>query len=776
MPLLAVLAFSAAAAVQPSSYETVWREARLVEERGDRAGAMAKLDEALRRAGASDEPGVWKLRIQKAMWLADVGKTDESALILAQPLPPKLKGSEVAARHLFAEAMLAFYSGKGDPMALLEKARIAARNMPAVLAEILRVTGTEAAGREAIRLAKQSGDQFLVMKAESGLVQTLGSLGRFGEAAELGDQLLPRLERARMQKTLARHYGNLGWIYSALGNYDRAAELLSKSIAEAERVQYVDILTWYSTLASVHVDRRDWAAAERDALRVISLTEKKPRPARGDAYASLARAYLETGRLAEARKALATATNNSYSRVIAARIDIAAGAHDAAQKKLLAILESGADLEAQGQLARVYAISRQTSLARQAFATAASLVNKARPDKSASADARLSFFNTAKELFDNYVDFLVATNRAEEALLITETSRAQMLEEARDVEANRKLDLRAIARARNATILCYWLGHENSYVWTITGGGVQLQHLRKRAEIEAAVARYSQLITSSGGTLDRIGGRGHSLYQMLVGAANIPAGSRVVIIPDGALHTLNFETLVTPQKRYWINDVTLANASSLQILARGARPAPASPTLLLVGNPPQADPAFPPLPKAADEIARIQKRFGARAKALTGSAATPAAYVAASPAGFDFVHFTAHGTANRVRPLDGAVILGREKDGDYRLVAREIAKQPLAARLVTISSCHGAGATTYAGEGLVGLAWAFLYAGADQVVAALWAVSDTAAPKLMDDLYAGINARRDPAVALRDAKLALIRATNSPHQHPRYWAPFVIYQ
>jgi CHAT domain-containing protein len=239
---------------------------------------------------------------------------------------------------------------------------------------------------------------------------------------------------------------------------------------------------------------------------------------------------------------------------------------------------------------------------------------------------------------------------------------------------------------------------------------------------------------------------------------------------------LNFETLVVPGQtpRYWIEDVVLSSASSLQLLGRGAGANAAAPKMLIVGNPPPADAAFPPLKKAGEEIQRVQKQFAGRATVLAGSRATPAEYVAAKPQAFDYVHFVAHGIASQARPLDSAVILGPDKDRNYRLVARKIADTPLSARLVTISSCYGAGSATYAGEGLVGLAWAFLHAGADQVVAALWAVNDTAAPKLMEAMYAGLRGGKEPAVALRDAKLRLLRSRTA-HQQPMFWAPFVVY-
>jgi CHAT domain-containing protein len=93
---------------------------------------------------------------------------------------------------------------------------------------------------------------------------------------------------------------------------------------------------------------------------------------------------------------------------------------------------------------------------------------------------------------------------------------------------------------------------------------------------------------------------------------------------------------------------------------------------------------------------------------------------------------------------------------------------------VTVSSCVGAGRRAYQGEGLVGLAWAFLRAGAHQVIAALWEVNDAATPQLMDAMYASIRAGNDPAAALRVAKLKLIHSGGVARK-PLYWAPFVLY-
>src|SRR5205807_7011393 len=105
---------------------------------------------------------------------------------------------------------------------------------------------------------------------------------------------------------------------------------------------------------------------------------------------------------------------------------------------------------------------------------------------------------------------------------------------------------------------------------------------------------------------------------------------------------------------------------------------------------------------------------------------------------------------------------------------KDVMDHSLHADLVTVSACRTAGARTYAGEGLVGFTWAFFQAGAHNVIAGLWDVSDDSTPKLMDKLYAGLSAGKAPAEALRDAKLMLLRS-NKPYSLPYYWAPFQLY-
>jgi CHAT domain-containing protein len=162
--------------------------------------------------------------------------------------------------------------------------------------------------------------------------------------------------------------------------------------------------------------------------------------------------------------------------------------------------------------------------------------------------------------------------------------------------------------------------------------------------------------------------------------------------------------------------------------------------------------------------------------AIAGVQATPATYLASNPAQYAYIHFVSHAVANRIVPLDSAIVLSKSgaDENSFKLYARDIIQHPLDAKLVTISACYGNGTRFYAGEGLVGLTWAFMHAGAHSVIGALWEVSDESTPRLMDGLYQGIEAGDSPAASLRKAKLALLHS-QSRFSLPFYWATFQIY-
>jgi CHAT domain-containing protein len=256
-------------------------------------------------------------------------------------------------------------------------------------------------------------------------------------------------------------------------------------------------------------------------------------------------------------------------------------------------------------------------------------------------------------------------------------------------------------------------------------------------------------------------------------ASRLKSGMRVVIVPDGALHGLNFETLLVTgdNPHYWLDDAMVTVAPSLGILLTGSSSSTASLGALIVGDPVYKGTEYPDLPSAGPEIRRVNALFPKDTVVLTQQNAKLDAYKSARPELFSLIHFSAHVDANAQSPLDSAIILSPSDKG-MRLYARDVMASRLNANLVTVSGCRSSGSGTLSGEGMVGFAWAAFQAGARNAVTSLWAVDDESTADLMDHFYGEVNKGRSYAEALRDAKREML---HSAHPKPYYWAPFQLY-
>jgi CHAT domain-containing protein len=403
-------------------------------------------------------------------------------------------------------------------------------------------------------------------------------------------------------------------------------------------------------------------------------------------------------------------------------------------------------------------------------------------------ELRMSFLSTGIEVYGDYIDFLIRHRKPSDALNQAELSRARTLAEGlaptngATSRASPSVPPQQIAQKLNASLLFYWIGQKNSYVWVITPVKTSYFKLSPASVIDPVLADYRRALLTMHDAQDDGSAEGRRLYAMLVEPAKklVPPGSRVVILPSENLYGLNFETLIVPdpQPHFWIEDVILTTGSSLTMLAASAtQTPPKDKSLFLVGDTKPPNPPFAPLPQAAEEMKQVRKYFPrAQTRILEGERATPTAFLKSNPEQFSYLHFVTHGTASHTRPLESAVILSQDGDS-YKLYASDIVQHRLNANLVTISACNGAGTRAYSGEGLVGLSWAFLRAGAHNVIGALWEVSDASTPQLMDAFYGELFQGKDTATALRNAKLGLLRSSDpdSVFRKPFYWAPFQLY-
>jgi CHAT domain-containing protein len=654
----------------------------------------------------------------------------------------------------------------------------------------------------ALTAARESKDSFKEASALLDLGWSALQQEHYDEMMEWSDAAYKLAAAIGAERIAQTALGNEGWAYYKLGEHEKALNLLVDARHRAHNIgATTDEATWLTTSGYIYLDAQDFEKAEQNYKQALDLAQQTTKQDVIDALVSLALVSERSGKLDQARDyadqtiALVPRDGNRLDVLypLLVKGHVAARSHDTQHaEKIYREIEQDPKShvflkwEAEHSLAQLYEDENQPQPADREYRAALSTFETARSSLKGEA-LQLPFPSNALGIYDDYIHFLVSKGKTAEALQVAEYSRGRTLAEGLGrlqkgtTFKPDALHLPDTARRGGGTILFYWLGEKQSYLWVITAQKTSLFTLPPKSEIDPVVRRYRKALSEQQEFLPAVDDDGRALYRTLVMPAkpSLAKNAKVIIIPDGSLNTLNFETLIVPDPtpHYWIEDVTVADGNSLRLLAASRAAERRTPSLLLLGNAIAPNPDYPELRKASAEMESIEKNFSPpQEKIFARDSATPTAYLSGKPEQFSYIHFVAHGTASRTSPLDSAIVLSKSgtEDDSFKLYARDIIHHPLHAELVTISTCYGAGARAYTGEGLVGLSWAFLRAGAHNVIGALWEVSDVSTPQLMDELYGELAKGKTPDVALRNAKLKLLRSSTA-FRKPFYWAPFQLY-
>jgi CHAT domain-containing protein len=782
---------------------------------GDLTQAQDEAHRECQRFGSNAE-WAWKFRTLEARAVHQQGHYPEALKILKSAPAPSDPDLVIPILALEGEAYAKTHNFPESGRALNDATMLCATSVSANCGYVLKARGLLATERSespsaehffelTLAFARSHGDALLECYAL--LNQGYESLaeGRFDEAidrSETAYQIAKTLGARRLELITQL---NIAWAHYKLGDSERALELSTESVILAAQLGDVrDQENELTNIGYILMDARKFDLAAQSFQQALGLA--RGINAKEDVYNALrvlARLSLQTGDSANARQyaqqALEIARQDGnhldelYPMLIEGQIAARDGNATEAETTFLRVEHDTScpvflKWEAEHSLARLYEDEQHADAADKEYRLALATFEGARADVR-HEDSQISFLTNAARIYDDYVHFLVTRGKTDDALRWADYSRARSLAEGLGLLAKGglvgppALDARQIARRAGGTLLFYWLGEKQSYLWAITAQKSSLFTLPAGKEIDDALRRYSEALKVQD-VLASADKGGLALYQTLIGPARglVKKDAKVFVIPDGRLNNLNFETLLVPEANapearvhFWIEDVTIANASSLRVLAAvRAGNEKHDRSLLLVGDSVAPNDEYRELPLAAAQMKSVAIHFSA-AKILTREKATPSAYVGSGPENFSYIHFVAHGTASRVSPLDSAIVLSKDgaEDNSFKLYARDIIRHPLRAELVTVSACYSAGERSYSGEGLVGLSWAFLRAGAHNVVAALWDVSDASTAQLMDSFYDELNKGASADAALRTAKLSLLRGKE--FHNPFYWAPFQLY-
>jgi CHAT domain-containing protein/Tfp pilus assembly protein PilF len=782
---------------------------------GDLSKAHQDSEEAYRSFESSRPDWAAAFRIELGKVLIYQGESGTAMQLLQQPLPTQPNLEFQVRRNIFlsiAEAQLGHLDQAEQP--LQEAERLCHEG--ALHAEVSNARGlidlnkgkldeAERAFKSGLAGASLSGDRFL----QTGTLMNLGvvalqeehyedALVRFGDASTLARSIGAKL-------LLEKAVGNIGFVYYKTGDFQRSLtnfkEVEKQAAGLGSAIDQVRALS-YAGLTEYRLGNFDAARLlyER-SLALAQSIQNQEEILDAHVYLGLLLLRLNHPDAAEVhiRETNSIAGTRRYDRTGLRLMLLEALLFDkredkpTAIKTLLDLHEHAAGVpsmrwEAESTLAHIYMNAGRPEDSGRWFQRSIETFRRERSSLK-NVESTLPFLENANDIYADYTEFLINQHRPDEALNVVDASRAEALADGlhlsqpQQEKLSKQLNPKAIAARLKTTILVYSLRPKTSYLWAITPTRQQFYTIAGSETILPQIQLQTKMILASKDLLSQPTAPGQSLYNELVKPAEglIKKGSRVFIVGDDALSSLNFETLQTPGEgsHYWIEDVTITNAKSLQLLSVKENKAAqfVDKRILLMGDPVYQKHQYAELLNASTEITKIASHFSVDHRTvLTGSQASPEAYQRIQAGHFDYIHFVAHATANMTIPLDSAVVLSSNHDDAtvYKLYARDILRQNLHADLVTLSACYGSGLRNYSGEGLVGLAWAFLRAGSHHVIGAMWEVSDVSTPELMDHFYSELARGSEPDVALRSAKLSMVHS-DGVFRKPLYWAPFQLY-
>ena len=259
-------------------------------------------------------------------------------------------------------------------------------------------------------------------------------------------------------------------------------------------------------------------------------------------------------------------------------------------------------------------------------------------------------------------------------------------------------------------------------------------------------------------------------YDAVIGPIADLLGSQfdeLVIVSDGALCFTPWATIVESTRIR-----TVPSLTSYQLISSVPECHHKKTGALLVGNPclNELKKPLPDLPCAQEEVEFIASILNTRP--LTGREATKAEVIKRMSS-VGLIHIAAHGNERTgeiaLSPNPGWTSEFPQRT-DYVLKMSDVQAANLRARLVVLSCCHSGRGRILKGVGVVGIARAFLAAGARSVLTSLWAIDDEATMVFMKNFYQHLKEGKTSSAALHQTMKSL--RESEKFSKMRYWAPF----
>ena len=650
-----------------------------------------------------------------------------------------------------------------------------------------------------LRIAPETGSEDGEGTGYNNLGVVYSSLGEFEKAKELFERGLQIAQNTGKEDAEGTLYINLSSAYRSVGDFEKASKFSKLGLNIAKKTENKDILgRGYDSLGHVSFSLGDFKKAiEFYKLGLTIAKEAGDKHSEGHGYINFGAAYQS---LNDSQKAI-----EFYQQGLSI---------------MKVIGHKNAESSAYGALACAFRSLDDVSKAEELFKSQVKLVEEMRVLLQEKDEWKISFRNIHD--FRGLVAIQLQQGKTIEALFTAEAGRAQALVDLMESQYGGKKSFQSSSKLQMELTLSNISSHISSptlfleegrcdvYLWLLLKGQ-QFQFVRKEISVELKTLinqTYTQIGVKGRGRsnnrspdepedeeIDDLTDRGtqasasssqqddggalKTLYEVVIAPiSHLIKGDELVIVAHGSSFIIPYAALVDQHSKYLSETLRIRLAPSLtclKLLAECPEWRHSTSGALLVGNPwvetVRIDrEKLQQLPGAEKEVKMIGEILNI--VPLTGKDATKEQVLSRlNPV--SLIHIAAHGQTE-----NGEIILSpnrasvdRPEEEDFLLTMADVLGAKLHAKLVVLSCCHS-GQGPIKAEGVVGIARAFLGAGARSVIATLWAIDDEATLEFMRHFYGHLVAGQSASQALHQAMKCL--RESEQYKAVKHWAPFVL--
>ena len=652
-----------------------------------------------------------------------------------------------------------------------------------------------------LKISKEVGDKAGEGKAHCNLGNTYQSLGDFQKAIEYHERDLKISKEVGDKAGEGRAYGNLGNAYESLGDFQKAIEYHERRLKISKEVRdKAGEGKAHCNLGNAYQSLGDFQKAIEYHERHLKIwKEVGDNAGEGRAYCNLGNAYQN---LEDFQKAI-----EYYERCL----KISKEARDRV-----------GEAKAYGNLGIVHKSLGNFQTAIQYYKNSVKAFDHIRGNLIANDEWKISLRSTYDDTYSNLWGLQFGQGEVVEALLTADHGRAQALNDLLEFKYGLKGLLPEIGplSATTPDILSYlpsntaFIGiNEEGIVLWVNEEGKEIK--TRRSQIDVSVTTYFQSLLET--TRKEIGVRAdvncedrslknpsdeklaeersgnpasqssffetkslHTFYNDVINPIrDLLLSDEIVIVPQGPLCLAPYAAFIDLKSKYLYETFKirlLPSLSSLRLIQNCPADWHSKTGALLVGDPWVQEVVYEGMtPKQLQWAEKEVQMIGEilQTVPLVGKQATKDE-VLTRISSVALVHIAAHGnmetgeialTPNTTR---SSPIPDKE---DYLLTLKDVLKVQIRARLVVLSCCHSARGEVKP-EGVVGIARAFLGAGARSVLVSLWAIDDEATMEFMKVFYRQLVDRRSASEALNEAMKSMRESDR--FSAVKYWAPFVL--